>query len=87
LKDNVELHLASGATVQGSTNHVDYPTFHPGYRSHKDINGFNALIYAEKAANIALTGNGVIDGRGSDQRPRDGTQFRGDTDGRPATSC
>lgn len=83
LKDNVELHLASGATVQGSTNHVDYPTFHPGYRSHKDINGFNALIYAEKAANIALTGNGVIDGRGSDQRPRDGTQFCGDTDGRP----
>jgi len=83
MKDNVELHLASGATILASTNHVDFPTFNPEYRSHKDINGLHALIYAESASNIAITGGGVIDGRGKDQKPRQGEQFKGDRDGRP----
>ncbi|MDA3927053.1 MAG: glycosyl hydrolase family 28 protein [Kiritimatiellae bacterium] len=83
MKNNVELHLAHGATLIASTNHVDFPTFQPEYRSHKDINGFNALIYAEKAENIAITGTGIIDGRGAYQRPREGKQFRSDRDGRP----
>ena len=83
MKDNVELHLAAGATVLGSTQHDDYPTFNPEYRSHKDINGFNALIYAEKAKNIAITGTGTIDGQGKDQLPRKGKQFKSDRDGRP----
>tara|TARA_B110000285_G_C15116657_1_gene614505 strand:+ start:1155 stop:2597 length:1443 start_codon:yes stop_codon:yes gene_type:complete len=83
MKDNVELHLAAGATVLGSTNHDDYPTFNPEYRSHKDINGFNALIYAEKAQNIAITGSGTIDGQGALQLPREGKQFTSDRDGRP----
>ena len=83
MKNNVELHLSHGATLIASTNHVDFPTFQPEYRSHKDINGFNALIYAEKAENIAITGTGTINGRGHYQRPREGKQFRSDRDGRP----
>ena len=83
LKDTVELHLSKGAILLGSTNHADYPTFNPEYRSHKDINGFNALIYAEKAQNIAITGSGTIDGQGALQFPREGEQFTSDRDGRP----
>lgn len=83
MKNNVELHLSHGATLIASTNHVDFPSFHPEYRSHKDINGFNALIYAENTENIAITGTGTIDGRGHHQRPREGEQFRSDRDGRP----
>ncbi len=83
MKNNVELRLAHGATLIASTNHVDFPSFHPKYRSHKDINGLNALIYAESAENIAITGTGTIDGRGHHQRPREGKQFRSDRDGRP----
>ena len=83
MKDNVELHLAEGATLLGSTKHADYPTFNPEYRSHKDINGLHALIYAEKAENIAITGSGTIDGQGKKQKPREGKQFKSDRDGRP----
>ena len=83
MKDHVELHLSAGATVLGSTKHADYPTFNPEYRSHKDINGFNALIYAEKAKNIAITGTGTIDGQGKHQLPREGKQYVSDKDGRP----
>lgn len=83
MKNNVELHLTHGATLIASTNHIDFPSFHPKYRSHKDINGLNALIYAEGAENIAITGSGTIDGRGHHQRPREGDQFRSDRDGRP----
>ncbi len=83
IKNNVELHLAHGATLIASTNHCDFPTFRPEYRSHTDLNGLNALIYAEKAENIAITGTGTIDGQGHCQRPREGKQFRSDKDGRP----
>ncbi len=56
MKSNVELHLSAGSTLLGNARHEDYPTFNPQYRSHKDSNGFNALIYAENAENISLTG-------------------------------
>jgi polygalacturonase len=55
LKDNVTLHLEAGATLLGSTDLNDY-TDHYVDRS---------LIYAEGAANIAITGRGVIDGQGA----------------------
>ena len=82
LKSHVELHLQSGATLLASTNHDDFPTFNPTYRSHKDINGFHALIYAESEKHIAITGSGTIDGQGKLQRPRKGRQFVSDRDGR-----
>ncbi len=84
MKNNVELHFEHNSTLIGSTLHKDYPLQPlPKYRSHKDqLGGFYALIYAEGAENIALTGNGTIDGQGKLQKPRPNPKA-GDIDGRP----
>jgi hypothetical protein len=84
MKDNVELNLQKNATLLASTNHEDFPLQPlPKYRSHKDqLGGFYALIYAEGAENISLTGNGTIDGQGKQQKSRE-NPVAGDIDGRP----
>ena len=84
LKDNICLHFEHNATLLGSTRHEDFPLQPlPKYRSHKDkASGFYALIYAEGAKNIALTGTGTINGQGKKQIPRADPQAR-DIDGRP----
>lgn len=53
LKSNVFLRLESGATLQGSPRMADY-----------DKN-FPHLIFAEKAENMGILGNGIIDGNGT----------------------
>jgi Glycosyl hydrolases family 28 len=53
LRPNVTLHLGEGAVLVGVLNPLDY-----------DRNGFTALILADDADNIAITGKGVIDGQG-----------------------
>jgi hypothetical protein len=50
LKSNVTLHISPGATLWGSRNIGDYGPVH--------------LIYAEGAENIAIEGQGVINGNG-----------------------
>ena len=55
LKDNVTLHLGEGAVIMGSVNPYDYDLVD---------NAWYALIIAKKQNNIAITGKGVIDGRG-----------------------
>ena len=84
MKSNVELHFEQNATLLASTRHKDYPLQPlPKYRSHKDqLGGFYALIYAEGAENISLTGHGTIDGQGKLQEPRPDPKAR-DIDGRP----
>lgn len=79
MRSRVTLQLAPGARVLGSTQLNDYPAQPtPAYRSQKDPAGFRALIYAEGAEDIRLTGQGTIDGRGS------AFHFGGDdADGRP----
>ena len=65
LKNSVELHLARGATLLGSFNQSDYPDQpHGEYRALRDSDGFNSLIYAQGAEDIAITGYGTIDGQG-----------------------
>ena len=65
LKDNVELHLASGTNLVSSCNPQDLIAFPPAsYRSCQDTGGWVSLIYAEGAQHIAITGQGTIDGRG-----------------------
>ena len=56
MKDNTNLCLSAGARILGTSNLVDYNP--------------PSMIYAEDAHNIALTGHGVIDGRGKEVRPR-----------------
>ncbi|MBI4580299.1 MAG: glycoside hydrolase [Planctomycetes bacterium] len=66
LKDNVTLHLESGATLLGSTDLADYPRHRPAYRSYTDEYVDMALIYAEGARNVGVVGAGTIDGQGGD---------------------
>ena len=54
LSSNVDLHLAEGATLLGSTHRADYGASRQAH----------ALIMADKAENISITGKGTIDGRG-----------------------
>jgi polygalacturonase len=58
-QDNVDLDLASGATILASDNLVDYP---PLARASEWRN--TALLVAENRNNIAITGQGTIDGNG-----------------------
>jgi polygalacturonase len=86
LLDNVELYLQRGAILYGSTQHADYPRQRqPRYRSQKDPGGWYALIYAEGARNIGISGPGIIDGQGASQLPRVLQKGQGvdDRDGRP----
>jgi len=55
LKSGVEFHLLKKAILLGSTNIADY----------KPIHIWKALILADSATDIALTGNGTIDGQGA----------------------
>lgn len=53
LKSNVDLHLAAGAVLLGSTNRTDYGP-------HNAL----ALLEARGQSHIAITGSGTIDGQG-----------------------
>lgn len=55
LKSNVTIYLSEGATLVGSTNPYDYD---------QEMNNWYALILANGQENIAIKGNGVIDGQG-----------------------
>ncbi len=55
MRSNVTLHLSEGAILVGSTNPYDYD---------KELNAWYGLILANKQENIAITGKGVIEGRG-----------------------
>lgn len=54
LKSNVELHLAEGATLLGSTNRFDYEKI-----------TWHALVLAKDQEHIAISGPGTIDGQGA----------------------
>jgi polygalacturonase len=54
LRSGVNLHVAEGATLLGSTNRADYG---PSRKA-------SALIVANKEQNISITGKGTIDGQG-----------------------
>lgn len=67
LKDNVELYFEEGAVLLGSTNPKDYHKINFEGRPmspKKDDNSQMALIVANKADNIKLSGKGTIDGQG-----------------------
>ncbi|HEX3893486.1 MAG TPA: glycoside hydrolase family 28 protein [Terracidiphilus sp.] len=59
LKTGITLHLAKGATLLGSPDHHDYPP-HDEFR----LPDLQPLVSAINAAQIAITGEGTIDGNG-----------------------
>ena len=67
LKDGVELHLAKGAVVKGSTDRADYNAndcFPENFWSDGEEWSGGHLILGYKVKDAAITGEGVIDGSG-----------------------
>ena len=59
LKSNVNLYLETGAVIKGSPNLADYrPYQSPVYDSPAQY----GIVYAHKAHNVSITGQGAIDG-------------------------
>lgn len=63
LRSRVTLHLDAGAILRGSTRVEDYQ-YHPGAPKEGDANGRH-LLFALDADDIAITGQGIIDGSGA----------------------
>jgi polygalacturonase len=59
LKSNITLHLEKGATLLGSSDHGDYPAM-----AEFRLPDLQPLVSAKNAVNVAITGEGVIDGAG-----------------------
>jgi polygalacturonase len=59
LKSNIVFHLDKGATLLGSAEHGDYPP-----KTEFREPGLQSLVSATNASNVAITGDGVIDGAG-----------------------
>ncbi|WMI69076.1 glycoside hydrolase family 28 protein [Mangrovimonas sp. YM274] len=64
LEDNVNLHLEAGAEILFSTNPKDYPLVHTSYEGIELMN-YSPLIYAYQKKNIAITGEGTLNGQAS----------------------
>jgi polygalacturonase len=59
LKSNITLQLDKGATLLGSADHGDYPP-----KTEFREPGLQSLVSETNASNVAITGEGVIDGAG-----------------------
>lgn len=67
LKDNVELHFETGAVLKASTNLDDYnaeDAYPQNWGSKEEKWRAKHLIIALECKNVAITGNGIIDGSG-----------------------
>ena len=60
LRDHITLNIAAGATLLGSPDHGDYPA-KTEFRSP----GLQSLVSATGATDVAITGQGTVDGNGS----------------------
>lgn len=61
LKSNVNLHLADSATILFSRDSSDYPIVFTRWEGMECMN-YSSFIYAYGEENIAITGNGTLDG-------------------------
>src|SRR5271155_290215 len=59
LKSNITLQLDKGATLLGSPDHSDYPA-----KTEFRLPDVQSLVGATGASNVAISGDGVIDGNG-----------------------
>lgn len=63
VKSNLTLHLEAGATLLGSEDPADYPIIENRWEGANQLT-YAPLITGQNLENIAITGRGVIDGRG-----------------------
>ena len=64
LKSNVNLHISKGATLKFSMNPKDYmPIVHTRWEG-MELMHLSPFIYAYEQTNIAITGEGTLDGQG-----------------------
>ncbi len=68
LKNNVNLHLNDGALILFSNDFDDYPLVKTSFEGLNTVRCISP-INANGAENIAITGNGIIDGNGDAWRP------------------
>lgn len=61
LESNVNLHLADSARIIFSTDAKDYPIVFTRWEGMELMN-YSSLLYAYGETNIAITGNGILDG-------------------------
>ena len=83
LKSNVNLHLKKGATILFSTEPKDYlPLVHTKWEGVELMN-YSPLVYAFEQENIAITGEGILDGQADQTNwwPWKGLRMRGSTSG------
>jgi polygalacturonase len=71
LLSNVDLHLADGATIRFDSNRSKYPQVFTRWQGIECYN-YSPFIYAYKQTNIAVTGNGTLDGQGDTWKPLGG---------------
>ena len=64
LKSHITLEIAAGTTLEGSTNHNDYPEIEEFHDK-----GRQSLLSAHGAEDITIRGGGIIDGRGESWWP------------------
>jgi polygalacturonase len=62
LKSNVNLHVSSGATIKFSQNPSDYPLVFSRWEGVELMN-YSPFIYAFEQTNVAITGEGTLDGQ------------------------
>jgi polygalacturonase len=67
LKSNVNLHLAEGAVLKFSRNHEDYlPVVFTRWEG-TELYNYSPFIYAYEQKNIAITGEGKLDGQATSE--------------------
>lgn len=73
-RSNVTIYLEKGATLYGSTHLSDYPVNLPDYTFFRKGEVKRALIYAENCSDIAIEGEGTINGQGGFFGPGSGSK-------------
>lgn len=66
LEDNVNLYLEKGAEILFSTDQEDFPLVRTSYEGTELMN-FSPLIYANNKKNVAVTGEGILNGQADNE--------------------
>src|SRR5262249_53022846 len=84
LKSNVNLHIENGGVLKFSTDTKKYPLVYTRWEGMELMN-YSPFIYAFEQINVAVTGEGTLDGQADEQYwwPWNGRPQYGWKEGRP----